>query len=77
MVAVKPGRGFDFSSAVSIPRPFLDLGATIARVYDMSPDGRRFIGIVASGQGQVEVLTQMNVVLNWFEELKQLVPLKK
>ncbi len=37
--------------------------------YDMSPDGQRFLMIKAGGgQGQI------NVVLNWFEELKRLVP---
>ena len=77
MVTIKPGQGFDFSTAVSIPRPFQDHGPTIARFYDMTPDARRFIGIVATVQGQAEPLTGINVVLNWHEELKQLVPLKK
>lgn len=70
MVTVKPRRGFDFSGAVSIPRPFQNPGPTVARVYDMMPDGRRLIGIVASGPGQAEAFTQINLVLNWFEELK-------
>ena len=76
-MTIKTGRGFDFSSAASIPRPFENFGPTVARVYDMMPDGQRLIGIVASGQRQGDALTQIHVVLNWFEELKQLVPLKK
>jgi len=40
--------------------------------YDISPDGNRFLmmreGDLPTGQSQI------NVVLNWFEELKQLVP---
>ncbi len=40
--------------------------------YDISPDGKRFLMIKASEQ-EVTV-TQINVVLNWFEELKRLVP---
>ena len=76
-VTIKTGRGFDFSSAASIPRPFENFGPTVARVYDMMPDGQRLIGIVTSGQRQGDALTQINVVLNWFEELKQQVPLKK
>jgi serine/threonine-protein kinase len=39
--------------------------------YDISPDGQRFLMIKEAndvGQGQI------NVVLNWFEELKRLVP---
>ena len=38
---------------------------------------QRLIGIVSSGQRQGDALTQINVVLNWHEELKQLVPLEK
>ncbi len=40
--------------------------------YDISPDGQRFLMIKPTdeeeGQGQI------NVLLNWFEELKRLVP---
>jgi serine/threonine-protein kinase len=36
--------------------------------YDISPDGQRFLMIKASEQESAE--TQINVVLNWFEELK-------
>ena len=40
--------------------------------YDISPDGQRFLMLkeeeLAEAQGQI------NVVLNWFEELKRLVP---
>jgi len=40
------------------------------RQYDISPDGQRFLMIRA-----VEESTdQINIVLNWFEELKRLVP---
>jgi Tol biopolymer transport system component/predicted Ser/Thr protein kinase len=43
--------------------------------YDVSPDGQRFLMIKASEQAQAP--TQINVVLNWFEELKQKVPTGK
>ncbi len=36
--------------------------------YDISPDGQRFVMIREGGEAQI------NVVLNWFEELKRLVP---
>ena len=36
--------------------------------YDISPDGQQFVMIKEAGQAQI------NVVLNWFEELKRLVP---
>jgi Tol biopolymer transport system component len=43
--------------------------------YDVSPDGQRFLMIKPSEAG--EAPTQINVVLNWFEELKQRVPTGK
>jgi eukaryotic-like serine/threonine-protein kinase len=52
---------------VPTPRSFPD--------YDVSPDGQRFLMLKASEQAQAQ--TQINVVLNWFEELKQKVPIGK
>jgi len=43
--------------------------------YDVSPDGQRFL-MVKEGD-QTAALTQINVVLNWFEELKRLAPNQK
>jgi len=39
--------------------------------YDMSTDGKRFVMLQSTEQEQS---AQINVVLNWFEELKRLVP---
>jgi Tol biopolymer transport system component len=44
--------------------------------YDVSPDGQRFLMIKPGEQAQGGP-TQINVVLNWFEELKQKVPTGK
>jgi len=44
--------------------------------YDVSPDGQRFLMIKPTEQAQAAP-TQINVVLNWFEELKQKVPTGK
>jgi eukaryotic-like serine/threonine-protein kinase len=44
--------------------------------YDVSPDGQRFLMLKPSEQEHA-VPTQINVVLNWFEELKQKVPTGK
>lgn len=56
------------------PRVVLEGGIQLSgnqgRDYDVSPDGRRFLMV----QGGEANLTQLNVVLNWFEELKQRVP---
>jgi serine/threonine-protein kinase len=44
-----------------------------APYYDVSSDGQRFLMLKPSEQEQ-SALTHINVVLNWFEELKQKVP---
>jgi eukaryotic-like serine/threonine-protein kinase len=44
--------------------------------YDVSPDGQRFLMLKLSEQAEAAP-TQINVVLNWFEELKQKVPTGK
>ncbi len=44
--------------------------------YDVTPDGQRFLMLKPTEQVQSEP-NQINVVLNWFEELKQKVPTGK
>ena len=54
--------------------PYLKNGVGCARPdYDVSPDGQQFL-MVKSGEQEQPAPTQINVVLNWFEELKRLVP---
>ena len=56
-------------------RPEMQTGAQPgARAdYDVSPDGQRFLMLKAAEQQQ-SALTQIHVVLNWFEELRRRVP---
>ena len=42
------------------------------RHYEVGPDGEHFL--MLSMKGTDEDQTRINVVLNWFEELKRLVP---
>jgi serine/threonine protein kinase len=42
--------------------------------YDVTPDGQRFMMVKRIDQDDAPA--QINVVLNWFEELKRLVPIK-
>jgi hypothetical protein len=44
--------------------------------YDVSTDGQRFL-MVKPSESVEAAPTQINVVLNWFEELKQKVPTGK
>jgi serine/threonine-protein kinase len=50
-------------------------GSDFRRMYDVSPDGQRFL-MLKPVESQASAHTQINVVLNWFEELKQKVPVK-
>jgi hypothetical protein len=42
--------------------------------YDVSPDGQRFLMVKEVGRAVSS--TQINVVQNWFEELKQKAPVR-
>ena len=44
----------------------------VNRNYDVTADGQRFVMVKPSEQELAA--TQINVVLNWFEELKRRVP---
>jgi serine/threonine-protein kinase len=61
----KPGTLFE--------KPYRRSGATPN--YDVSPDGQRFLMVKDSEQATA--VTQITVVLNWFEELKRKVPGKQ
>ena len=51
--------------------PHLSIQTTIPS-YDVSPDGQRFLMLKPTEQTQAT--TQINIVQNWFEELKRRVP---
>ena len=55
-----------------------DGGPFMEREYDVTPDGKRFIAVADAAHSQpgAPVAPQIQVVLNWFEELKQRVPTK-
>ena len=51
-------------------------GGTLGRMYDVSPDGQRFLMIKACGTDASAAPPQVIVVQHWVEELKRLVPTK-
>jgi hypothetical protein len=54
--------------------PYALSSSSYARAnYDVSPDGQRFLMLKRVEQKSAP-LTQINVVLNWSDELKRLVP---
>ncbi len=60
----------------SAPRPLFEVTGFLPR-NDVSADGQRFLGTILAGNVETAgepVTPRINVVLNWFEELKQRVP---
>jgi serine/threonine-protein kinase len=78
VVNVTTQPSFSVSAPVPAPRAFnIGNAQTSPRNHDVGPDGR-VLGIAIAGQGAsgTAAAQQINVVLNWFEELKQRVPTK-
>jgi hypothetical protein len=50
------------------PRPLFE--GQYTEYYDITADGTHFVMLIR----EQKELTEMNVVLNWFEELRRLVP---
>jgi Tol biopolymer transport system component len=80
VVGVSTQPSLTFGSPRELPRPggILNLGPIGPRAYDMAPDGQRVLAVVAGNvlANQANARPEIRVVLNWFEELKQRVPMK-
>jgi len=63
----------DGDFVVSEPRLLFEANYAVSDVvnYDVSPDGQQFVMIETDPQGDGR---RLEVVQNWFEELKRLVP---
>jgi eukaryotic-like serine/threonine-protein kinase len=68
---------FTFSQVVQSTRGERgeDGGPDTVRNFDVMPDGKRFMAVITPGQTQMGV-PQIQVVLNWFDELMAQVPPK-
>jgi serine/threonine-protein kinase len=76
-VAVEPRE-----EALSIGRPEVVIrkayvNALMARTYDVSPDGRRFLMIKEATPEQDDADGQIVLVQNWFDELRRLAPARR
>ncbi len=75
VVPITTTPSFAFGDPVLIPRLFVNAPPTAARPFDIARDGKRFLGLRADvGSNGLPVAPQIQVVLNWTEELKQRVP---
>jgi hypothetical protein len=74
-VAIDTRQGFAMSEPLLVKRKFTITGPGIdrSRTFDILPDGR-FIGVPDEAQLGDETAPRIEVVLNWQEELKRLVP---
>jgi hypothetical protein len=74
-VSVTTRPTFTFGNPVPLPSLFVDRGPGYERNNDITLDGKRFLA-VAAGQtaSGAPAAPQIQVVLNWQEELKQRVP---
>jgi hypothetical protein len=74
MMVVTVSTNPDFSPAAPVMlfegRYDVDPLGNDTRNYDVTPDGERFLMIRRDDDPE----RQLNVVLNWFQELKRLVP---
>ena len=75
-VDVRTQPGFTFGLPVPIPVRFFTPAPTLPRNIDVTPDGKRFVAVVAPDQSGTLAAQQLQVVLNWFSELQQKVPVK-
>jgi hypothetical protein len=71
-VATQPG--VSFGRPVRAPKSGFSTSVPGSiRTFDIMPDGKHFVGLVPAGQAQAGApgLQQIQVVLNWFEDVKQ------
>jgi len=71
-VSIQTQPAFSFGQPVPLPIEGISQPAG-GRRYDIMPDGKRFLVMLPETQtkGQARGAPQINVVLNWFEELKK------
>jgi hypothetical protein len=67
-IPIIQGKGLE----IGTPSTVIDLNTNSGR-YDVSPDGTWFIGIQRDPMAPPD---DIEVILNWFEELKQKVPVE-
>jgi len=76
-VSVETQPTFRFGNPISVPRPGALVVGGIPGNYDIAPDGQHFIIVVDAGDSPTRsAVPQIQVVLNWFEELKVRAPAK-
>jgi eukaryotic-like serine/threonine-protein kinase len=74
VVSVSTTPTFVFGDSAPVPRPFQLSPPEQRRAYDITPGGK-FVARISATRTQYEAQTQrIQVVVNWFEELRERVP---
>ena len=76
VVSIRTEPEFGFTAPVPVPRYFGLAPPANARPYDILPD-KRFVSVDAANLVEDQQVPQFQIVLNWFEELRQKVPVAK
>ena len=77
-VPIQAGAAFTHGNPVVAVECGPTASPTAGRDYDVSPDGRRFLVLRPADNVEPKANPpQLNVVLNWGEELKRLAPAKR
>jgi serine/threonine-protein kinase len=72
-VSVATTPAFTFGTPAPVARGLIQRGPPVERNIDILPDGR-MVGMVPSGSTGAASAAQIQLILNWFEELKTRVP---
>src|SRR5262249_60826308 len=79
VIDIRTQPAFSFGRPSRLPiLGMLQEGVSQARNYDITPDGKRVLVILPASQTEINSRStvQINVVLNWFSELQQRVPVR-
>jgi len=76
VVSVTSRQSFTFGVPNPLPVRFFIYNSRTPRNIDISPDGSRFLAVVTADQAASSTAPQIQVVLNWFRELKDRVRVK-
>ena len=78
VVSVSTKPAFVVGNPSPVPRTMLQRGPQFEVNFDIMPDGKHFVGVTNAGTAAGgSAAPQIEVVLNWFEELKARVPVRR
>jgi hypothetical protein len=77
VVSISTTPGFAFGNSVPVPRPFQLSPPEQRRAYDITPTGKFVARISPSSETYGAVTEPIQIVVNWFEELRARVPVSR